>query len=440
MKKFWLYAIFIILSALILLHSMSSAGKKGAEYGQLRVNSQRIEKRIMELAEFGKDPRGGISRVAFSDADIQGRAYIMAIMKEAGLEVDVDAAGNIIGRRAGHNPSLPPILSGSHTDSVPNGGKYDGALGVLSAIECVQVLKENGIVTHHPLEVVVFVDEEGGLIGSRAMIGRMTPGALKVKSHSGKTVGEGIVALGGNLERLDEAIREKGDIKAFIEIHIEQGAILDSKNIEVGIVEGIVGINWWTVDIEGFANHAGTTPMDMRQDALLAAAHLIIAVNRIVTNESGRQVGTVGKIQCEPGAPNVIPGHVVMNVELRDLSGEKISLLIKKIKAEAEVIAEKTGTKIRFEGIDATAIPAPLDPKIQKYLVESAEELGLSFLVMPSGAGHDAQNMARIAPTGMIFVPSVGGVSHSPKEFTRTEDMAKGANVLLQTILKIDRE
>ena len=179
--------------------------------------------------------------------------------------------------------------------------------------------------------------------------------------------------------------------------------------------------------------------MDIRQDALLAAAHLIIAVNRIVISEPGRQVGTVGKIQCEPGAPNVIPGHVAMSVELRDLSGEKISSLIKKIKAKAEAIAEKTGTKIRFEGIDATAVPAPLDPKIQKYLVESAEELGLSSLVMPSGAGHDAQNMARIAPTGMIFVPSVGGVSHSPKEFTRTEDMAKGANVLLHTILKIDQ-
>ncbi len=440
MKKFWPYGFFIVLTTLILLHSVSSVSQKGSEHGQLRVNSQRIEKRIMELAEFGKDPRGGISRVAFSEADIQGRAYIMTLMQEAGLEVNVDAAGNIIGWRKGSDPSLPPILSGSHTDSVPNGGKYDGALGVISAIECAQVLKENGIVTRHPLEVVVFVDEEGGLVGSRAMIGTLTQSALDVRSHSGKKVGEGIVALGGNLEKLADVIRKRGDIKAFIEIHIEQGSILYSKNIDVGIVEGIVGINWWTVNIEGFSNHAGTTPMNMRQDALLAAAHLIIAVNRVVTSEPGRQVGTVGRIRCEPGVPNVIPGHVVMSVELRDLSGEKIGALIKKIKQEAASIAEKTGTKIHFEGIDAAAIPAPLDLRVQRYLVESAKELGLTYLVMPSGAGHDAQNMARIAPTGMIFVPSVGGVSHSPKEFTRTEDMAKGANVLLQTILKIDRD
>ncbi len=439
-QKFWPYAFFVVLTALIPLPSVSSASQKGPESGLLRVNSQRIEKRIMELAEFGQDPRGGISRVAFSEADIQGRAYIMTLMHEAGLEVRVDAAGNIIGRREGSNPGLAPVVSGSHTDSVPNGGKYDGALGVIAAIECAQVLKENGIVTRHPLEVIVFVDEEGGLVGSRAMIGMLTPGALDVRSHSGKKVGEGIVALGGNLGRLADVIRKRGNIKAFIEIHIEQGSILYSRNIDVGIVEGIVGINWWTVDIEGFSNHAGTTPMDMRQDALLAAAHLIIAVNRVVTSEPGRQVGTVGRIQCEPGAPNVIPGHVVMSVELRDLSSEKIGALIKKIKQEAESIAEKTGTKIRFEGIDATAVPAPLDPQVQKYLVESAEELGLSSLVMPSGAGHDAQNMARIAPTGMIFVPSVGGISHSPQEFTRTEDMEKGANVLLQTILKIDRE
>jgi len=439
MKKLAFFALSIISIILIIPVFGSVIGQEGQQYSQLRVDSNRIKKRIMELAEYGKNPHGGIDRVAFSEADIQGRAYIISVMKEAGLEIKVDAAGNIIGRREGSDSTLPPILSGSHTDSVPDGGKYDGALGVVAAIECAQVLKENGIVTRHPLEVVVFTDEEGGLLGSRAMIGRMTPSALKVTSHSDKTVGEGIAALGGNPEKLDAAARKRGDIKAFIEIHIEQGSIIYSKNIDIGIVEGIVGINWWTVDIWGFSNHAGTTPMDMRQDALLAAAHLIIAVNRVVTSLPGRQVGTVGRISCEPGAPNVIPGHVVMSVELRDLSGKKISSLIKTIKEEAEAIAEKTNTRISFQGIDATAVPAPLDQGVQKCLIDSAKELGFSWLVMPSGAGHDAQNMARIAPTGMIFVPSVGGVSHSPKEYTRTEDMAKGANVLLHAILKIDQ-
>lgn len=405
----------------------------------LRVNAARIEQRIMKLSEFGRNPEGGVSRVAFSAADIQGRKYIMSLMQQAGLKVRIDAAGNIIGRREGRNPKLPPIVFGSHIDSVPHGGNYDGDVGVIGAIECVQVLEENGIVTDHPLEVVVFSDEEGGLVGSRAMIGELSEEALDVVSHSGKTIREGIRAIGGDPDHLHEAVRKKGDIKAFIELHIEQGSILDSEGIQIGVVEGIVGINWWDVTIEGFANHAGTTPMDRRQDALLAAAHLIIAVNKVVTGVPGRQVGTVGRIKAEPGAPNVIPGRVVMSLELRDLSAEKIQMLFNKIVEEARAIEKKTGTKITFTPIDVTAVPAPTDERIRQIIAEAAKELGLSYIFMPSGAGHDAQDMARIAPTGMIFVPSVGGISHSPEEYTRPEDMANGANVLLQTILKIDK-
>jgi N-carbamoyl-L-amino-acid hydrolase len=404
----------------------------------IRINSQRLEQRIAELAKFGKNPHGGLDRVAFSDADIQGRNYLISLMKEAGLDVHVDAAGNIIGCRTGKGSDLPPIMFGSHADTVPDGGKYDGALGVIGAIECAQVLQENSFQTYHPLEVVVFTDEEGGLVGSRAMTGTLTPDALEVISHSGKTVRQGIIDIGGDPERLDQVARKKGDIKAFIEIHIEQGKVLETKGVDIGVVEGIVGINWWDVLIEGFANHAGTTPMDMRQDALLAAAHLIIAVNRVVTSLPGSQVGTVGRIKAEPGAPNVIPGKVVMSLELRDLSGEKIRSLYEQIEKEAQAIARQTDTEIFFSSIDATAIPAPTDPQIRKYIDESAKELGLSTLFMPSGAGHDAQDMAKIASTGMIFIPSVGGISHSPKEYSRPEDITNGVNVLLRTILKID--
>jgi len=406
----------------------------------LRIKAERLEKHILELAEFGKNDEGGLDRVAYSEADIQGRKYLMSLMKDAGLAVRVDEAGNIIGRREGQNPEFPPIMFGSHSDTVPSGGKYDGALGVLGAIECAKVLQENGITTRHPLEVIVFTDEEGGLVGSRAMTGTLTPDALNVVSHSGKTVKEGIRALGGDPENLSKVIRKKGDIKAFLEIHIEQGRILETRGIDIGVVEGIVGISWWNVTIEGFANHAGTTPMDMRQDALLAAAHLVIAVNRVVTSVPGRQVGTVGRIQAEPGAPNVIPGRVVLSLELRDLSAEKIQSLFKKIQEEAQRISKETDTKISFSGIDAMAVPAPTDLAIRKYIASSAEGLSLSTLFMPSGAGHDAQDMAKIAPTGMIFIPSIGGISHSPKEFSRTEDMVNGVNVLLHTILKIDRE
>jgi N-carbamoyl-L-amino-acid hydrolase len=431
---------FVLISVFILIFVLVGSVFPEDQMNNLRVNSQRLEQRITALAEFGKNAHGGLDRVAFSDADIRGRKYLISLMKDAGLDVRVDEAGNIIGHREGQEPDLPPIMFGSHSDTVPDGGKYDGALGVLGAIECAQVLNEQNIQTKHPLEVVVFTDEEGGLVGSRAMTGTLTPDALEVISHSKKTIRQGIIDLGGNPEKLDRVARKEGDIKAFLEIHIEQGKILETKNIDIGVVEGIVGISWWNVTIEGFSNHAGTTPMDMRQDALLAASHLIIAVNRVVTSVSGRQVGTVGRIKAEPGAPNVIPGKVVMSLELRDLSGEKIQSLYEKIEKEAQTIAQQTDTQISFSSIDAMAIPAPTDPRIRKYIDESAKELGLSILYMPSGAGHDAQDMAKIAPTGMIFIPSVGGISHSPKEYSRPEDIVNGVNVLLHTILKIDQE
>ncbi len=431
---------FVLISVFILVFVLVGSVFPEDQMNNLRVNSQRLEQRITALAEFGKNAHGGLDRVAFSDADIRGRKYLISLMKDAGLDVRVDEAGNIIGHREGQEPDLPPIMFGSHSDTVPDGGKYDGALGVLGAIECAQVLNEQNIQTKHPLEVVVFTDEEGGLVGSRAMTGTLTLDALEVVSHSKKTIRQGIIDLGGNPEKLDRVARKEGDIKAFLEIHIEQGKILETKNIDIGVVEGIVGISWWNVTIEGFSNHAGTTPMDMRQDALLAASHLIIAVNRVVTSVSGRQVGTVGRIKAEPGAPNVIPGKVVMSLELRDLSGEKIQSLYEKIEKEAQTIAQQTDTQISFSSIDAMAIPAPTDPRIRKYIDESAKELGLSTLYMPSGAGHDAQDMAKIAPTGMIFIPSVGGISHSPKEYSRPEDIVNGVNVLLHTILMIDQE
>jgi len=433
-------ALTLISVIVFLLTCVLSASSLEDQMNNLRVNSQRLEQYIAALAEFGKNAHGGLDRVAFSDSDIQGRKYLISLMKDAGLDVFIDEAGNIIGRRKGLTSELPPIMFGSHSDTVPDGGKYDGSLGVLGAIECVQVLRENHIQTQHPLEVVVFTDEEGGLVGSRAMTGTLTPDALEVVSHSKKTVRQGIIDLGGDPEKLDRVIRKVGDIKAFLEIHIEQGRILETKNIDIGVVEGIVGISWGNVLIEGFSNHAGTTPMDMRQDALLAASHLVIAVNRVVTSIPGSQIGTVGRIKAEPGAPNVIPGKVVMSLELRNLSGEKIQSLYEKIEKEAQVIARESDTKITFSSIDAMAIPAPTDMRIRKYIDDSAKELGLSTLYMPSGAGHDAQDMAKIAPTGMIFIPSVGGISHSPKEYSRPEDIVNGVNVLLHTILKIDQE
>lgn len=404
----------------------------------LRVDAQRIVQRIAELAQFGANPQGGVSRVAFSEADIAGRSYIMGLMREAGLEVRIDAAGNIIGRREGSDPDLAAIMTGSHIDSVPGGGNYDGDVGVIGAIEVAQVLQERGIRTRHPLEVVSFTDEEGGLIGSLAMTGRQQPGTLDVVSHSGKTIREGIRLVGGDPDHLERARRQPGELAAFIELHIEQGAILYEEDIDIGVVEGIVGIRWWDVTIEGIANHAGTTPMNRRRDAMLSAAELALAVNRVATSLPGRQVATVGRIRAEPGAPNVIPGRVVMSLEVRDLEAQKIQQVFDMIEAQAARIAEARQTPIRFEEIDVALEPAPTDERMREIIAAAATKLGLSRKLMPSGAGHDAQDMTHITPTGMIFVPSVAGISHSPEEYTIPEDLANGVNVLLHTVLAVD--
>lgn len=405
---------------------------------QLRVNGKRINDHLKALSEFGKNPQGGVSRVAYSEADRQGREYAMGLMRSARLDVSIDAAGNILGRRRGSDGSLPPLMIGSHIDSVPEGGNYDGDVGSMGAIEVAQTLAESNVTTRHPLEVIIFQNEEGGLIGSRAIDGELTERELDLVSRSGKTIREGIGFIGGDPAKLSSVRRKRGEIAAYVELHIEQGGVLHAEKIDIGVVEGIVGINWWDVTIEGFANHAGTTPMNKRNDSLLAAARFIEAVNRIVTSVPGRQVGTVGRIQALPGAPNVIPGKVILSLELRDLDAARIAMFYQKIYAEAQQIASASGTKFDFKEINVN-IPAPTDERIRRLIGESAKELGLSSKLMPSGAGHDAQDMAHLGPVGMIFIPSVGGISHSPREFSRPEDITNGANVLLHTVLKLDR-
>jgi N-carbamoyl-L-amino-acid hydrolase len=409
-----------------------------AQSPQISADPERMEQRIQALGQFGTNRDGGVSRVAFSDADIAGREYIKDLMRDAGLNVRVDTAGNIIGRREGSEEGLAPIMFGSHIDSVPGGGNYDGDVGVIGAIEVAQMLRERGIVTRHPIEVVSFTDEEGGLTGSRAMTGTLGDGTLDVMSHSGMTIRDGIRHIGGDPNRLDLAVRKPGEIAAFIELHIEQGGILDETGVNIGVVEGIVGIRWWDVTIEGFANHAGTTPMDKRWDAMVTAAELTLAINRIATDLPGRQVATVGRIQAFPGAPNVIPGEVVMSLEIRDLDAAMIQQVFDLIEAEAGRIGAARFTPIRFHELDVASPPAPTDEQMRRIISASAEDLGMSFRLMPSGAGHDAQDIASIAPTGMIFVPSKDGISHSPKEFTSADDMANGASVLFRTVLAID--
>jgi N-carbamoyl-L-amino-acid hydrolase len=404
---------------------------------QLRVDGSRLNSRLSELAKFGKTPEGGTNRVAYSDIDLQARQYAMQLMRDAKLEVGVDAAGNIIGRRAGTDANLKPLMIGSHIDSVPQGGSYDGQVGSMSAIEVAQSLAEKNMPLKHPLEVVIFQNEEGGTIGSAAISRGLSEKDLSIVTNSKKTIREGIKFIGGDPDRLASIVHKKGDLAGYLELHIEQGGVLYNEKIDIGVVEGIVGINWWEVTIEGFANHAGTTQMNQRHDALLAAARYIEAVNRVVTSVPGRQVGTVGKIQSFPGAFNVIPGKVATSLELRDLDSAKVETLFEKIMVEVRRIETETGTKFDFKQVNGSK-PALTDTRFRQIIDESAKQLGLTTKALPSGAGHDAQEIADICPVGMIFVPSRDGISHSPREFSKPEDITNGANVLLQSLLKLD--
>lgn len=411
-----------------------------AQKSKLSINQDRLETRIFELAKFGLQENGETERVAFSDADIEARKWVVQTLKAQDLDVSIDYAGNIIGHRKGQDATKKVISFGSHIDRVPNGGNYDGCVGSIASLEVIETLNENNIKTKHPLEIIIFSNEEGGVMGSRAMSGHLSTKAFKVVNTTGFSMGEGIMRLGGDTTQIAKVARKKDDMAAFLELHIEQGGILDKENLNIGIVEGIVGLKWWDVVFTGFGNHAGTTPMNARQDALLAAARFIVAVNEITNSFNGSQVGTVGRIKAEPGAPNVIPGKVITSLEIRDLSSDVIEKVFQAIKAKGEEIAAASNVNIEFLPLDTTAKPALTAVEIQKEIEIAASKLGYTFKYMPSGAGHDAQDIATIAPTGMIFVPSKDGISHSPKEFTSAEDMANGANVLLHTILALDKK
>lgn len=410
----------------------------GPAQAALRVNGARINGHVTELSQFGKNPQGGVSRVAYSDADREGRALVMKLMREARLEVSVDTAGNIWGKRAGRQAGLKPIVIGSHIDSVPEGGNYDGDVGTLGAIEVARTLAEAGATLRHPLDVVCWQNEEGGLYGSHAHTGVMTAQELAGVSVSGKTIREGIIFLGGDPTKLDAARRKSGDVACYIELHIEQGGHLDKEKLNIGIVEGIVAIVRADVTVSGFANHAGTTAMADRHDALLSASRLVQAVNRIVTAEPGRQVGTVGRMQAFPGATNVVPGRVECTVELRDLDRDKLTRLMAAVRQEADRIGAMNGTTFTFRPSSTDHKAALSDPQVRSFIAGASKSLGLTTKLMPSGAGHDAQNLARIGPMGMIFIPSIGGISHSPKEYSTPGDIVNGVNVLLHAVLAAD--
>jgi N-carbamoyl-L-amino-acid hydrolase len=421
--------------------SQDGQGFKETGNSNRHVQQDRLWATLQKLAEFGKNPEGGVSRVGFTDADVAGRAYVMSLMREAGLVVSVDPAGNIFGRRPG-SEKLPVLLFGSHIDSVPHGGNYDGDVGTLGAIEVIRALNEEQLTTRHPLEVVIWTNEEGGrfysgLFGSSAAAGILPADIAARQDESGEKLSDWLSRMGGDASRIPDAKIAPGTIAGYLELHIEQGAVLDEAKVPIGVVTGIVGISLRTCTASGFANHAGTTPMNRRRDALAAASRAVLAVREEVWGEPGRQVGTVGWMKVEPGASNVIPGRVTFPVELRDLDQKKIERIGARVVQRFEEIARQENVQISCTPQDLH-VPALTSPAFQDAVRASAREAGLATLDLPSGAGHDAQNAARFAPVGMIFVPSRGGISHSPLEYTSPDQAANGAEVLYRTLLKLD--
>jgi N-carbamoyl-L-amino-acid hydrolase len=414
--------------------------------GTPAIDGQRLRTRLERLSTFGRPAGGtfaaGVSRVAYSDADLAARSWLLGEMRAAGLSPRIDAAGSIFARWP-NSPTAtpPPILFGSHIDSVPSGGNFDGDLGTLAALEVIQACQAAAITPRHPFEMVLWAHEESTAFGRGTAASRIVSGDLQAgdldQVWNGLRRADGMRRLGGHPERIEEAVRKPGDWHAYYELHIEQGGTLEQSQAPVGVVEGIVSIHRYDVTITGMANHAGTTPMNERRDAMLAASRVVILVNEIVKAREGRQVGTVGRLEVTPNSPNVIPGRVTLSVELRDLSERTLRDLGAEIQERSGPVARETGTEISFK-LASRNPPALAHAGMQRAVERAAEGLGLASKRLPSGAGHDAQMIAALCPMGMIFVPSIGGISHSPLERTSWEDCAHGAAVLLRAVLDID--
>lgn len=422
---------------------ISEPRKSEVDATDYHIDAERLKGLLTEISAFGKRSEGGVSRLGFSEADQRARAWLVSEMRETGLDVWVDAAGNIHGRRAGTEPGLPVILFGSHIDSVPEGGIFDGTLGSLGALEVLKTLSARGRETRHPLQMVVWADEEGvhfgqGLFGSRAATAGPKRGELDLTGSDGHSLSEWLERYGQRPSEIDSAVLSPRDVAAYFELHIEQGPKLDRQGVPIGIVEGIVGIYRFEATVEGFANHAGTTPMNERRDAMFSAARLTQAVREEVMAKPGRQVGNVGLLKAFPGAPNVIPGRVQFPIELRDIDEPVVMEVLERIRGRAAVIGREDGTTIGIAAF-ASERPAPTDTGLQEEIHRAALGLGLDTIRLPSGAGHDAQNVSRHGiPTGMIFVRSKDGVSHNPNEWTDWDDCARGVEVLYRAVTELD--
>lgn len=408
---------------------------------ELKVRLERIKQDILALSEIGRNETDqGIYRMAFTDDDMAGKDWLRQRISDAGLVSQTDGALNVSTVLAGKSDG-PRLLIGSHIDTVPCAGALDGALGVVVGLECLRCIRESGVEIDRPAELIAFSDEEGrfgGMFGSQSLAGQMNPGAIaNMKDLNGVLLSEELARHGHNANEALDAARNPESISAYLELHIEQGPVLDCSQQSVGIVDEITGLFTWSVQLRGEANHAGTTPMDMRRDAFLGLGEFASELDRILEeNGTERSRATIGKVQIRPGATNTVPGLVEFSMDVRDTSEQILSELGDAMRKALSAIARRRGLMFEFEQTSYLP-PVKCSSTVVSQLIAHAKRLGLSYQQMPSGAAHDAQVMGSIAPVGMIFVPSKNGKSHSPEEWTAWADIEAGANLMLQGILAL---
>ncbi len=404
----------------------------------IRINLERLQKDIESLAQIGRDPQGGITRPSFSKADLEARDWLKERIVSADLALGEDGAGNIFGRIEGEGKT---IMAGSHIDTVINGGMFDGSVGVLAALECLRRIKEEGLKHSKPLEVASFTDEEGNLVGdflgSRAFIGPMNQETLeKGQTPFGIPFSEILKGTEFTVQSIMEAHKQRPELEAFIELHIEQGPVLESESKSIGIVDVIAGKHYRWCSFTGKASHAGTTPLELRQDAFLGLADFALKSTQHVATEHYGSMVTVGRVGVKPGAFSIVPGQVDFSFEFRSQSKKTLEELKKTLFALAEDIASTRGLQFSSKVVDETE-PVNIPSRILKIMKEECEKLAYSHMTLPSGAGHDVQILASLAEPGMIFIPCLDGISHSPQEMIKWEDLEKGANLLLQVLLRL---
>lgn len=404
------------------------------------INKERLWDTVHALAAITIEGKPWTRR-SFTAKYNQGREWLMNQMREIGLEVEMDAASNVIGRLIGTDPSLPSIVIGSHTDTVPDGGRFDGIAGVLAGLEIARSLKEQSIQLKHTIEIVDFTAEEPseyGLstVGSRAWSGNLSEEMLSYTNSDGQTLAEAISFAGGNPNEIEKCKKVKDKIALYLELHIEQGPVLLNKNANLGVVTGIVGIQRYKIFVDGLPNHAGTTPMDMRNDALTAASEMTLALERIAGGKYEHPVvGTVGVFNNFPNASNVVPGKVEYQVEIRSISEEVIDRVASQFLAEADAIAERRKVGLKIENVSRSKAIIVND-EIKQLLTNACRSITDHVIELPSGAGHDANQMSLLAPVGMIFIPCKDGRSHCPEEWAEKEDLYLGTKAMLNAVLE----